>query len=468
MRQPTANTVGRGRRAVVAEVAPSRTPLVSASRDPLRLLPGVELLGRIDGSGLREPPHYVRRSDGEVVQLSQLLFVIAQHAEQGRQLGEIAQRAGAQLDLRIRPDQVRYVLEHKLHPLGVVAGADGSAPQLERLDPLLALKFRVGVVPPKVVQAVAAPLAALFRTPVVLAVLASLLAFDAWLFGVHGIGRGLSHVISQPSLMLLLTGLTYASLAFHECGHAAACRRGGARPGAIGVGLYLVWPVMYTDVTDSYRLGRRGRLRTDLGGVYFNGLFAVSLAIAYGISGFEPLLLAVVAQHLIVLDQFLPWVRLDGYYVVADLIGVSDLFSRIKPVLRGLVPGRGLDARVSELKTWARAAVTAWVLTTLAVLAAMAAIMLVHAPAYATRAWESLFAQSDAVQHGIAVGDVVAVVAGGLSVLFLLLPVMGLALIYLLLCHRLGAGLAISRARARRAALQRTVAVHPSLPGESA
>jgi putative peptide zinc metalloprotease protein len=438
--------------------APRRTTSTAASADALRLLPGVELLGQVEGSGLREPPYYVRRSDREVVQLSRLLFVVAEHAKPGRSLKEIARRAGAELELNIRPEQVRYVLEHKLHPLGVVAGSDGSAPTLERLDPLLALKFRIGVVGPRIVEAIAKPLAALFCTPVVVGVLTSLLAFDAWLIGIHGVGPGLSHVIAQPTLILMLVGLTYASLAFHECGHAAACRRGGARPGAIGVGLYLVWPVMYTDVTDSYRLGRRGRLRTDLGGVYFNGIFALSLAIAYLLSGFEPLLLAVVGQHMIVFDQFMPWVRLDGYYVVADLIGVSDLFSRIKPVLRSLLPQRRPDARVAELKPWARAAVTTWVLTTVSMLTAMAAIVIVHAPAYVTRVWESLFAQTDAVQHAVADGDVTAIVAGSLGDLFLLLPPTGMVLIYVLLCRRLGAGLAVQRARAERADMARVVA----------
>ena len=425
----------------------------AATRPPrgaLRLLPDVELLGRVEGSGLREAPYYVRRPDGEVVQLSRLLYVVATHARPGRSLTAIAREAGGELDLNIRRDQVRYVLERKLHPLGVVAGADGSAPKLERLDPLLALKFRVGVVPPRAVQAVAGPLAALFRAPVMIVVLAGLLAFDAWLFGVHGIDRALSHVIAQPNLILMLFGLTYASLAFHECGHAAACRRGGARPGAIGIGLYLVWPVMYTDVTDSYRLGRRGRLRTDLGGVYFNAVFAFVLAVAYLLCGFEPLLLAVVGQHLIVFDQFLPWVRLDGYYVVADLIGVSDLFSRIKPVLRSLLPGREPDARVRELKPWARLAVTAWVLTTLSLLCAMAALVVVRVPTYADRVWTSLYVQTAAIRHALAAGDVAAVAAGCLGNLFLVLPALGTTLIYVLLCRRLGAGLAISRARARR------------------
>jgi hypothetical protein len=34
-------------------------------------------------------------------------------------------------------------------------------------------------------------------------------------------------------------------------------------------------------VTDSYRLARRGRLRTDLGGVYFNVLFTLGTALVY-------------------------------------------------------------------------------------------------------------------------------------------------------------------------------------------
>ena len=55
-------------------------------------------------------------------------------------------------------------------------------------------------------------------------------------------------------------------------GYAAACHRGGAEPGAIGVAVYVVYPAFFTDVTASYRLSRAGRLRTDLGGVYFNAL----------------------------------------------------------------------------------------------------------------------------------------------------------------------------------------------------
>jgi putative peptide zinc metalloprotease protein len=210
----------------------------------------------------------------------------------------------------------------------------------------------------------------------------------------------------------------------------------------------VIYPAFYTDVTDAYRLDRRGRVRTDLGGVYFNLVFVLGLYGAYAVWGLEALLAVVAIEHVLIANQFWPWLRLDGYYVVADLIGVSDLFSRIQPVLRGLVPGRPLDPRVGELKGWARAAVTGWVLTTVSILIAMAALTAVHAPAYVSRAWSSLVTQTNAVRHAVAAGDVAAAVASGFGGLFLLLPVLGMSLIYVLLCRRLGAGLALSRARA--------------------
>ena len=82
-------------------------------------------------------------------------------------------------------------------------------------------------------------------------------------------------------------------------------------------------------MTDSYRFGRAARLRVDLGGVYFNGIFALAVLGLYAVTGFAPLVLVVVAQHGLVVNQFVPWIKLDGYYVVSDLIGVSDLYSRI-------------------------------------------------------------------------------------------------------------------------------------------
>ena len=84
------------------------------------------------------------------------------------------------------------------------------------------------------------------------------------------------------------------------------------------------------------RLGRAGRLRTDLGGVYFNAIFALLAGGVYFATGEEAALLAASVQYVIILQQLLPLLRFDGYYVLSDLTGVPDILSRIKPIFRSL------------------------------------------------------------------------------------------------------------------------------------
>ena len=171
------------------------------------------------------------------------------------------------------------------------------------------------------------------------------LAVDYWLLAVHGLGSGLQQVLHNPVDLLIVLGLSVLSAAFHECGHAAGCRYGGARPGVIGVGICLVWPAFFTNVTDSYRLSRAGRLRTDLGGLYFNLIFMLALAGTYSATSAEVLLLVIAITHLEMLEQLLPFVRFDGYFILSDLAGVPDLFARIAPILHSAVPSRAVPSR---------------------------------------------------------------------------------------------------------------------------
>jgi putative peptide zinc metalloprotease protein len=87
-------------------------------------------------------------------------------------------------------------------------------------------------------------------------------------------------------------------------------------------------------------LGRGGRLRTDLGGVYFNAIFALLAGGVYFATGEEAALLAASVQYVIILQQLLPLLRFDGYYVLSDLTGVPDILSRIKPIFRSLLRPR--------------------------------------------------------------------------------------------------------------------------------
>jgi putative peptide zinc metalloprotease protein len=193
----------------------------------------------------------------------------------------------------------------------------------------------------------------------------------------------------------------------------------------MGVGIYIVWPAFYTDVTDAYRLGRGGRLRTDLGGVYFNAIFALATAGLYVATGFEPLLLVILVQNMAIIQQLLPLLRLDGYYIISDLTGVPDMLARIKPVLTSLIPGREPSDRVTELKPWVRGVVTAYICTIVPILVLMTALMIVHAPRAFATAYDSFGVQWDRVASA---SGLVAGAAGTVQLATLVLPCLGMML----------------------------------------
>ena len=380
-----------------ATLEPPTRELPASAPTPLapRLAEGIEMLGEYEDSGFKETLYLARRADGQTLQLTNLLYSVASSADGRRDFAAMAQVVSDEIDRTVSPDNVRFLVEKKLRPLGVLAAADGSSPELERADPLLALKFRTAVVPEGFTRALTTTFRPLFWLPVLGLMVAGFLALDAWLFLHHGIAQGLRHAIYQPLLLLGMVGGIVIASAFHEIGHATACRYGGARPGVMGVGIYVVWPAFYTDVTDAYRLGRAGRLRTDLGGIYFNAIFSLAMGGLFALTGFEPLLLLVVIQNFAMLQQLLPFLRLDGYYILSDLTGVPDMFSRIKPVFRSLRPGRKADARVTELKPWVRVVVTAYVLGVVPLLALSLLMALLHAPRLFATAYDSLGARYD-------------------------------------------------------------------------
>jgi putative peptide zinc metalloprotease protein len=395
------------------------------------------LIGKYEGSGFKEAPYIARRSDGQVVQLAPLLYLIAELADGQRTNEEIAAAASEAIKRGVSADNVRQLIDERLRQLGVIAGADGSQPDVEKADPMLALKLKAALVPERVVNAITTVFKPLFFPPVILAVLAGLVVLDVWLFAYHGVAQSLREVLYSPALLMMMLGLVILSAAFHECGHATACAYGGARPGAMGAGLYIVWPAFYTDVTDAYRLDKRGRLRTDLGGVYFNVIFILATAGAYALTGYEPLLLIIPFQHLEIMHQFLPFIRLDGYYIVSDLTGVPDMFSRIKPTLASLLPWKKPSDRVTELKPWVRVAVTAYVLTVVPLLLFMFALMVINAPRIFSTAYDSFFVQYHKVQHAFEGGSALTGLIGIFQMLILVLPAVGLVVTFWLVLRRL-------------------------------
>ena len=392
------------------------------------LAEGVELVGEYEGSGFKVPPSIVQRADGQVIQLPPLLYSVAAKLDGRHDADEIATEVSSEIGRDLDASQVQFLIDDKLRPLGIVTEPDGSTPEVDKPDPFLAFRFRLAVIPERTSGRLGAVFAPLFHPLVVVAALLAFVATDVWLFFVHGVAQSLRQTLYHPGYFLPLLGAIVLAAAFHETGHAAGCRYGGCSPGKMGAGLYLAWPAFYTDVTDAYRLDKRGRLRTDLGGVYFNVVVVLLTTALYAITGLEPLLLLVVVQHFEIAHQLLPVIRLDGYYIVADMTGVPDLFSRIGPILRSMVPGRATDERVVVLKRWVRVAVTAWVLIVVPLLIFELGLVLMNLPRIIATSWDSSQQLWTSATSSFSTGDVVAGVSSVVQVVVLVIPVLGIML----------------------------------------
>jgi putative peptide zinc metalloprotease protein len=388
---------------------------------------GVELVGELPGSGYRKAPSLVRRADGQTIQLTRLLFLVLEAIDGRRDHAEIASVVSAKFGKVASAEDIRHLTEEKLRPLGVLREADGTEPEVKKSNPLLGLRFRYVVSDPEKTRRITAPFAALFA-PVVVAVVGIAFAIAAgWVLFEKGLAAAVHQAFDKPGLILLVFALTVLSAGFHEFGHAAACRYGGATPGAMGAGLYLVWPAFYTDVNNSYSLGRAGRVRVDLGGLYFNAIFALLMLGVWAGTGWDALLLVIATQVLQMLRQLAPLVRFDGYHILADLTGVPDLYSHIKPTLLGLLPTNWRKPETKVLKPWARIVVTVWVLLVVPLLALSLLMMVIGLPRFLATAWDNLGKQASVLNDNMAAGDFWAVGAAALAILAICVPIAGIA-----------------------------------------
>src|SRR5262245_52042306 len=150
-------------------------------RTALRLADGTELLGEYQSPGVRVVQHLVRRGDGQLLQLSPLLYAVAGSLDGDGDLDAIATRAGRIAGREFSADNVDYVINAKLRPAGLIPAAD-AAPPLPHAAPLLGLRLRFGLVPERAHRAVTTALRPLFRPACVVTALGSLVALDVWLF----------------------------------------------------------------------------------------------------------------------------------------------------------------------------------------------------------------------------------------------------------------------------------------------
>jgi putative peptide zinc metalloprotease protein len=358
----------------VSQAAPSTGPTAGLStplprlREDLKLYPGAPLR---DGSPSWRVLDPVRNAFFEIGLLEfELLARWSRHREGAALLAQVA----AETKLAPEEDELRALVEflaanQLLRPDSKVArealGRKASAGKQSWYLYLLHhyLFFRLPLLRPDAFLGRTVGVVDLFFTRGFL--LAVLLVLVADLYLVvrewHEFSNAFLAMLTPKGLVYYGIALTFAKV-IHELGHAYAAKRFGVRVPAMGLAFLVMWPYLYTDVGETWKLGdRRKQFVIAAAGMAAELSLAVFATLAWALApeGAMKAMLFVLATSTWLITLAInasPFMRFDGYFLLSDALDFPNLHERATACgkwwvrttffrLPETMPEPGLDAR---------------------------------------------------------------------------------------------------------------------------
>lgn len=139
-------------------------------------------------------------------------------------------------------------------------------------------------------------------------------------------------MFSLQGLMLYGVALMITK-ALHELGHAFMARKHGVKVPVIGAAFILLFPILYTDVTGAWRCTRRKRLMIGAAGMMTELALAVLATLWWvlapdGTGRDIAFATATLGWAMSLAVNLNPLMRFDGYYLLADALGIDNLQQR--------------------------------------------------------------------------------------------------------------------------------------------
>jgi len=194
------------------------------------------------------------------------------------------------------------------------------------------LFFRIPLFAPDKFLRAVYPLIALFFTKYTLIISALLgavglyFALGQW----DQFVRTFWHFFTLEGLVFYVLALA-AIKSLHELGHAFMAHHFGARVPTLGLAFLVMFPILYTDTTDAWRLlDKRKRLLIDGGGMIVEIIIACLSLFLWAFLPDGPMrslafFAATTSWAFSLLVNLNPCMRFDGYYLLADWFGIHNL-----------------------------------------------------------------------------------------------------------------------------------------------
>jgi putative peptide zinc metalloprotease protein len=160
------------------------------------------------------------------------------------------------------------------------------------------------------------------------------------LVALYLVGRQWDSFVSTFLHFFTLEGAFYYALALaatkslHELGHAYAAKYKGLRVPSMGIAFLVMMPVLYTDTGEAWKLKRRrDRLLIAAAGIGVETGLAIIATFAWsflpdGVARSIAFFTATTSWTMSLLVNISPFMRFDGYYLLADFLGVANMQER--------------------------------------------------------------------------------------------------------------------------------------------
>lgn len=164
--------------------------------------------------------------------------------------------------------------------------------------------------------------------------------------------------LQAGNVVLLITAFAVVKV-IHELAHGIACRRIGAQCHEMGVMLIALLPCLYCDVTDAWMVvSRWKRILVSAAGMYAE--LAVGVVCGYlwlmasdGVASAVLLNVMIACTVATLVFNLNPLLKLDGYFILSDLVDVPNLHQRSREALLGPVTSWLLKSgRTTPTRDW--------------------------------------------------------------------------------------------------------------------
>ncbi len=139
--------------------------------------------------------------------------------------------------------------------------------------------------------------------------------------------------LTPEGFLLFAVTLVFVKIG-HELGHALIATHFGCRVPTMGIAFLVMLPMLYTDVTDAWKVrSRRARLLIDAGGILVElGLAGIALLLwaflPEGPMRSAAFFVATTSLATTLLVNASPFMRFDGYHILADVLRMHNLAPR--------------------------------------------------------------------------------------------------------------------------------------------